>query len=94
MPGTQAGWLKAKATMIKKYGSEEAYRDFCKEVGRKGGLASNNGGFASWKVGNDGLTGRQRARVAGSLGGKVGRKNAPMVTSQWSSLNEALHHTN
>ncbi len=60
---------KWRATMIEKYGSEEALHEAIAEMGRKGGEASHNGGFASNKVGKDGLTGRQRAALVGAIGG-------------------------
>lgn len=64
MGGTIAGGIKARATNYKKYG-----KDFYREIGRKGGSRSTNGGFASQKVGKDGLTGQQRAQIAGKKGG-------------------------
>jgi len=38
MAGTKAGSLKRRETMIKKYGSEEAYIEALRKSGRKGGL--------------------------------------------------------
>ena len=66
MPGTKAGGIKARDKNIKQYGA-----DFYNRIGRIGGRNSKNGGFASDKVGADGLTGRQRARIAGQKGGRV-----------------------
>lgn len=43
-------------------------------IGAKGGKLSTTGGFASDKVGADGLTGRQRARIAGAKGGSISRR--------------------
>lgn len=63
MPGTKTGGLKAAETNKKKYGD-----DFYKRIGAKGGGISRGGGFASQEVGADGLTGQERARIAGSLG--------------------------
>lgn len=60
MPGTKAGSLKAKQTMIAKYG-EEGYRKFYAEIGRKGGKNGNTGGF--WNN-------PERAAAAGHKGGK------------------------
>ena len=69
MSGTVEGGRKAYLTNITKHG-----KDFYREIGRKGGFNGHTGGFASDKVGPDGLTGYQRARVAGSKGGKISRR--------------------
>ena len=71
MTGTKAGGLKARNTNLEKYGP-----DFYRNLGRKGGKVSKNGGFASDKVGDDGLTGRERARIAGSIGGRTSRRRS------------------
>lgn len=66
-------------TMIKKHGSEEAARAWFRSIGSKGGIKSVGGGFASDIVGEDGLTGLERARIVGRLGGmrsRRGKKNA------------------
>lgn len=60
MAGTREGALKAKAANLAKD------PDYYTKLGKIGGKASKAGGFASSKVGSDGLTGPQRARVAGS----------------------------
>lgn len=39
-----------------------------------GGQLGRTGGFASDKKGEDGLTGRERARLAGSKGGRISRR--------------------
>ncbi len=69
MAGTQAGGRKAAARNKALYGS-----DFYASIGAKGGVKGKTGGFASDKVGADGLTGRQRARKAGSVGGRLSRR--------------------
>lgn len=76
MSGTKAGFEKARLTMIdRKFGgSVEAYNLWVKEKGSKGGLASNTGGFASDIVGDDGLTGLERARVVGAIGGSLSKR--------------------
>ena len=56
--GTKIGGLKAAKTNKKKYG-----KDFYKEIGRKGGLKSRGGGFASMTT--------EQVRAAGSKGGKA-----------------------
>ena len=69
MPGTLEGGRKAAATNKKRHG-----KNFYRELGRKGGKAGNTGGFASDIVGADGLTGKERAKIAGSKGGKISRR--------------------
>lgn len=49
-------------------------------IGSKGGKAGHTGGFASDKVGSDGLTGVERARLAGAKGGKIS-KRGPAIRS-------------
>ncbi len=68
MSGTKAGGLKTAATNM----SREP--DFYRRIGRKGGQNGHTGGFASDKVGADGLTGHQRSRVAGAKGGHISRR--------------------
>ena len=69
MAGTKAGAAKAKMTNLKKHGV-----DFYARIGAKGGKLGRTGGFASNLVGEDGLTGRQRAIEAGRLGGRISRR--------------------
>ena len=69
MAGTKAGGAKAAATNKAKYG-----KDFYAKIGAAGGKLGRNGGFASNVVGTDGLTGRERARLAGAAGGRVSRR--------------------
>lgn len=59
-------------TMKKKYGDK--LHDHYAEMGRKGGLLGRSGGFASKKVGKDGLTGRERASIAGQKGGALSKR--------------------
>lgn len=70
MSGTKAGSIKAQETMKKKYG-KDGYHDFFRMIGSIGGQNGHSGGFASTVTGKDGLTGRERARIAGSKGGKI-----------------------
>ena len=74
MVGTLAGGRKAAITNKKRHGE-----NFYKNIGAMGGAKSKSGGFASNKVGKDGLTGPQRAKLAGSIGGlkssRTGVKN-------------------
>lgn len=69
MAGTKIGGQKAAATNKAKHGD-----DFYANIGRMGGAKSGNGGFASDKVGRDGLTGRERARIAGKRGGQLSKR--------------------
>lgn len=69
MAGTRTGGLAAAATNIKKYGE-----DFYRYIGAIGGQKGRTGGFASKLKGKDGLTGRERAARAGSLGGRISRR--------------------
>ena len=48
--------------------------DFYREIGRIGGASGNTGGFASDKIGQDGLTGRERARIVGAKGGRISKR--------------------
>lgn len=69
MAGTKEGGRKAAATNKAKQGS-----DFYARIGRIGGKRSSGGGFASDKVGRDGLTGAERARIAGAKGGRKSKR--------------------
>ena len=71
MSGTIEGGRKAAATNCKRYGS-----DWYAKIGRKGGQNGHTGGFASEKIGDDGLTGFERARIAGAKGGHLSRRGA------------------
>lgn len=48
--------------------------DFYKRIGHIGGRKGHTGGFACTEVGEDGLTGAERAKVAGAIGGKISRR--------------------
>ena len=69
MSGTVSGGKKASITNKQKHGE-----DFYKRIGSKGGKKSCNGGFGSNKVGKDGLTGAERARIAGRKGGSLSKR--------------------
>ena len=53
-------------------------KEFYQKIGRAGGQAFNidPGGFGSSMVGADGLTGRERAKIAGRAGGKKSKRGA------------------
>lgn len=71
MGGTVKGGLKAAKTNLKRHG-----KDYYANIGRKGGKKSRTGGFASNKIGKDGLTGLERAKLAGQKGGLKSRRKA------------------
>lgn len=79
MSGTRDGGLKAVATNRRKYGD-----DFYVKMGKKGGSAYHrtHGGFASEKIGKDGLTGFERARLAGRKGGLKSRRGKTQKTQR------------
>ena len=71
MAGTIAGGKAAAATNRAKYGE-----DFYAKIGAVGGKLGKTGGFANDSiVGADGLTGRERARIAGRRGGKKSKRS-------------------
>ena len=69
MSQTKAGALKAKATILKN--NPNHYKD----IGKKGGQMSTTGGFASQLKDSNGLTGAERAKLAGQKGGRKSRKS-------------------
>lgn len=73
MAGTVEGGKHAAKTNLERYG-----KDFYRSIGRRGGISGRGkgytGGFASTIVGPDGLTGPERARKYGALGGKKSRR--------------------
>lgn len=74
MAGTKEGGAKASITNKTKYGN-----NFYKLIGAKGGKHTGIKGFASGLVGKDGLTGRQRAKLAGQKGGAISRRGPKNV---------------
>lgn len=69
MAGTKEGGMKARATNLARHGE-----DWYSRIGRIGGRMGTTGGFASEKVGADGLTGLERAKIAGAKGGSLSRR--------------------
>lgn len=65
MPGTKAGGLKARATLIEKYG-----KDYYSKMGKIGGMRGHTGGFAS----NLAL-----ACVAGRKGGAISKRKGERI---------------
>lgn len=47
MAGTAKGGKSLRETMIKRYGSEAAWKDHLRQIGRKGGSAKVKKGFAT-----------------------------------------------
>lgn len=83
MAGSKAGGAKAAATNKEKYGP-----DFYRNIGKLGGHNGRTGGFASEKIGKDGLTGHERAVHAGRKGGL--NSSRASVTNMSKSLKEEL----
>ena len=69
MAGTIEGGRKSAIKNKERHGA-----DFYARIGSKGGKKSKTGGFASNKIGKDGLTGPERAKLAGSIGGTKSRR--------------------
>ena len=69
MAGTKAGGAKSAVANKLRHG-----KDFYARIGRMGGKKGTTGGFASDKKGKDGLTGYERAKIAGAKGGKLSRR--------------------
>lgn len=70
MAGNKEGGKKTAQRIKELYGD-----DFYSRMGKVGGSKGRTGGFASEKIGPDGLTGRQRASLAGSIGGQTSKRN-------------------
>ena len=81
MAGTKAGGMKAAKTNKELHGE-----DFYRRIGHKGGHNSHTGGFASNVVGEDGLTGRERAVLVGAIGGHISKRGP----AKKQSLEEAI----
>lgn len=69
MAGTKNGGRRAAATNKERHG-----KDFYARIGARGGKNGHTGGFASDVVGKDGLTGVQRAKIAGAIGGRKSKR--------------------
>jgi general stress protein YciG len=75
MTGTRVGGQKAAAKNVAKD------PNFYATIGKRGGLNGRTGGFASQVVGDDGLTGIERARIAGARGGRISRRKKAVVAT-------------
>ena len=82
MAGTKAGGKKAAAKNLSKD------PNFYAKIGAKGGKNGRTGGFASSVVGEDGLTGAERARIAGARGGRISRRKKTIIVTS-ATANEA-----
>ena len=69
MAGNKEGGAKAAIKNKELHGD-----DFYARIGAIGGKIGRTGGFASNFRGADGLTGRERAVVAGAVGGRKSRR--------------------
>lgn len=69
MAGSRIGGLKAAETNKRLYG-----KDWYARIGKIGGRNGHSGGFSSTEVGKDGLTGPERAKKCGAIGGKLGKR--------------------
>lgn len=69
MPGTIEGGKRAAISNKLRHGE-----DHYKRIGAIGGANGHNGGFRDESIGIDGLTGRQRASIAGRKGGLISRR--------------------
>lgn len=76
MAGNREGGLKTAKTNIERYG-KDFYKKICRKASHPG-----TGGFASLKVGKDGLTGWQRAKIAGRKGGTISRRGKSKKTTE------------
>ena len=83
MSGNKKGGAKAAATNKILYGE-----DFYRKIGAIGGKKSKGGGFGSEIIGSDGLTGYERARIAGTKGGKVCGNTWSSTTKRQISINK------
>jgi len=68
LAGSSTGALKARETVLKKYGA-----DYYARIGRKGGANGHTGGF----YGNP-----EKARECGRLGGKMSKRGQAKAKAQ------------
>lgn len=85
MAGTIEGGRKAAQTNKAKHG-----KDFYRNIGRKGGTNGHKGGFASLKKGKDGLTGVERAKKYGAIGGKRSKRGKSFKTLEKEKLEKVF----
>ena len=76
--GEVIGATGGKLAALKNLASDP---DFYRKAGKKGGMVKGTAsGFASLKVGKDGLSGRERASIKGAIGGTISRRVAKKPT--------------
>lgn len=88
MGGTIAGGRQARDTNYARWGA-----DYYKKLGHYGGKAGKTGGFGSKVVGADGLTGQERARIAGAKGGSISKRNRQQSYNGKATCNEEPSQT-
>lgn len=76
MAGTREGGIKTAKTIKEKYG-KDFYKKICRKASHPG-----TGGFASLKAGKDGMTGQQRAKYYGRIGGLLSRRGKSKKTTE------------
>ena len=69
MAGNKQGGAKDAETNKLRHGS-----DWYARIGRLGGQNGHTGGFASKEKGKDGLTGKERAKIFGKIGGSISKR--------------------
>lgn len=89
MAGTAAGGKKAAQTNKVRHGN-----DFYHKIGTKGGQNGKTGGFKSDTIGIDGLTGRERARIAGAKGGRNSKRGPNRVKTETQPSDSVLKSLN
>lgn len=90
MPNNKASAKKAMATIRAKFKSDAEYKAWRASIGAKGGKISRGGGFKSEKIGADGLTGYERARIAGRKGGQASRIPSSATAKQKKQIHNIL----
>ena len=82
MAGNKLGGQKAAAKNLARD------PNFYAKIGARGGKNGKTGGFASNRIGDDGLTGIERARIAGAKGGRISRRKQTVVAPINSDLTQ------
>ena len=97
MKGYEEANRKWRETMLARCGGAKELHKKMQEIGYKGGSSGKGpgykGGFASDRVGEDGLTGRERSIICGRIGGqksKRGRKTKDPIDEAEKVLTEEL----
>ena len=56
--------------------------DFYKRIGQRGGQRGTTGGWACLEKGKDGLTGPERARIAGAKAGQISKRGFKFIREE------------